>query len=146
GGTANILNKLMHIAGSDNNTALAIFFGKQAVNVHQQLRSNLQSLDKEIHQDYLKFFAETYRTLADLLIVCGPLSEAQQVLNVFKDQQFFDLNPEQSKQPTVLTLTLREASFSDRYKRASIRVATVGQQFEELRRRIGEREPDPEEK
>jgi len=54
---------------------LAIFYGKQAVNVYQAIRGDIQTLDKALQQSFLTSKAGTYRTLADLLITTGRLPE-----------------------------------------------------------------------
>ena len=52
----------------------------------------MQGLDKNIQQTYLKSIENAYRRLADALLAQGRFSEAQQILNLFKDQQYFDFN------------------------------------------------------
>jgi tetratricopeptide (TPR) repeat protein/CHAT domain-containing protein len=70
------------------NPELAIFFGKQAVNLLQQVRDNMQGLDKELQRSFLSVHADEYHTLADLLISENRLPEAQQVLSMMKQKQF----------------------------------------------------------
>ena len=38
----------------DRQPALAIFYGKQAVNLLQQVRGNIQGLDKELQRAFLR--------------------------------------------------------------------------------------------
>jgi CHAT domain-containing protein/Tfp pilus assembly protein PilF len=115
-GEATTLSNLM-VLWNTRNPTLAIFYGKQAVNIYQQLRADITDLDKELQKNFLKTKELGYRALADLLISQGRLSEAQQVLNLFKDQQFFDFNQNTPKTSSSLTLTPREARFADRYGR-----------------------------
>jgi len=79
------------------NPRFAIFYGKQSVNSFQILRSNVQGLDKNIQQTFLKSIEKIYRRLADALIAQERYAEAQQTLNSFKDQQFFDFSQSRQK-------------------------------------------------
>jgi len=131
-GEATTLSNLM-VLWTTQNPSLAIFYGKQAINIYQKLRANITGLDKELQKNFLKTKELAYRALADLLISTGRLSEAQQVLNLFKDQQFFDFNQNGPKTPSSLTLTPREARIADRYGRVrkSDEVLTVLKEAEE---------------
>jgi CHAT domain-containing protein/tetratricopeptide (TPR) repeat protein len=68
---------------------LAIFFGKQAVNTLQSLRANLAA-GREAQHSFVETAASTYHTLADMLIQAGRLSEAQEVLAMLKEQEFYE--------------------------------------------------------
>jgi CHAT domain-containing protein len=68
---------------------LAIFYGKQSVNAFQEIRRGIQKLDKQTQQAFLQDNEDAYRTLADLLIAQGRLSEAQQVLGMLKEEELF---------------------------------------------------------
>jgi CHAT domain-containing protein/Tfp pilus assembly protein PilF len=117
GGEATTLSDLMAFWGT-RNVPLAVFYGKQAVNIYQKLRANITSQDKEVQKNFLRTKEKTYRILAHLLISLDRLPEAQQVLNLFKDQQFFDFNQNIEKTATRLTPTAREAMMRDKYGRA----------------------------
>ncbi|HYY42524.1 MAG TPA: tetratricopeptide repeat protein, partial [Pyrinomonadaceae bacterium] len=71
----------------------AIFYGKQAIDVYQTLRARLRSLalEPDTQKTFLRAKADTYRTLADLLITQGRLPEAQQVLDMLKEEEYSDL-------------------------------------------------------
>ena len=135
----------MYVWESLKNPRFAVFYGKQSVNVYQQLRTNIQRLDKEIQQTYLKSIQQTYRRLAEIMIANNRLAEAQQVLNSFKDQQFFDFNQTQIKQLVPLALTPREKEFFELYERSSSALGEIGSQLEELKRQIGNRPPTADE-
>ena len=68
--------------------SLAILHGKQAVNAFQEVRGNLKALDSAFQQSYLKSHEDAYRSLADLLISQGRLSEAEKVLELLKEAEF----------------------------------------------------------
>lgn len=57
-------------------TPFAIFYGKQAVNALQAIRSDIGGLSRESQQSFLKGNEKSYHTLADLLITQGRLAEA----------------------------------------------------------------------
>jgi CHAT domain-containing protein/Flp pilus assembly protein TadD len=116
GGESTTLSNLMGL-WTTRNVPLAVFYGKQSVNIYQNLRANITGLDKELQKNFLRTKEQTYRGLADLLIGAGRLSEAQEILNLFKDQQFFDLNQSIQKPASGVTLTEREARISERYGR-----------------------------
>ncbi len=69
---------------------LAVFFGKQAVNTIQGLRARLTEVDRELQRSFLRDKEGVYRDLADLLIAQGRLAEAQQVLGMLKEEEFFE--------------------------------------------------------
>jgi CHAT domain-containing protein/tetratricopeptide (TPR) repeat protein len=66
---------------------LAIVFYKQAVNVSEALRRELQVLPMAQQRAYAETVAETYRHLADLLLQRDRVLEAQQVLDLLKVQE-----------------------------------------------------------
>ena len=73
-----------------SNPALAIFFGKHAVNEIQRVRSNIHELDPELQRAFLRDKAGAYRRLIDLLVDYGRLAEAEQVLAMLKEEEYFD--------------------------------------------------------
>lgn len=79
-------------AGKAPKPAVAIFYGKEAVNKLQTLRGNLSGSGKEAQQSFVSAaeVSTVYRTLADLLIAQGRLSEAQQVLAMIKEQEYYN--------------------------------------------------------
>lgn len=136
-GEAVTLSNLMGFsAETDKNLSLAIFYGKQSVNLSQELRTNTQGFANESQKQFLAGKEIVYRYLAELLLQQGRTSEAQQVLNAFKDQQVFDFDSA-AKQPAKLSLTPRETDFAGRYRKESERVATLGGQFNDFKRQIG---------
>jgi CHAT domain-containing protein len=69
---------------------LAIFFGKLAVNTIQSLRMRLTAIERALQRSFLEDKTSVYRDLADLMIEQGRLAEAQQVLGMLKEEEFFD--------------------------------------------------------
>jgi CHAT domain-containing protein len=71
----------------------AIFFGLEAVNSYQQIRQNIAGLDKELQAAFAQSKSGSYRTLAELLVEAGRLGEAEQILDLLKEQELKDLVP-----------------------------------------------------
>ena len=69
----------------------AIFFGLLAVNSYEQIRKNISGLVKEVQAGFAQSKAQSYRSLAELLIETGRLGQAEQILDLVKEQEFKDL-------------------------------------------------------
>jgi CHAT domain-containing protein/tetratricopeptide (TPR) repeat protein len=126
-----------------NSPRLNIFFNKQSVNNYQIMRSNVQELDKKLQQSFLKSVEKTYRQLADSLTKQQRHAEAQQVLNAFKDQQFFDFS--QSKQLAPLAVTVREAKLTATFNQKLENVVAAIRALDEYKRGIVTRQPTADE-
>ncbi|MBL8204293.1 MAG: CHAT domain-containing protein [Blastocatellia bacterium] len=85
----------------------AIVFGKLAINSYQQLRANVQDA---LQQSFVQSKADAYRTLAELLIEAGRLLEAQAVLRMLKEQEYFEYvrGDDDSLTPRRIALTTEE--------------------------------------
>jgi CHAT domain-containing protein/Tfp pilus assembly protein PilF len=144
-GEATTLNNLMYVYDGLHSPRFAVLYGKQSVDAYQQLRSNIQGLDKDVQKTYLKSVERAYRGLADLLIRQGRPAEAQQVLSAFKEQQFFDFARTQSSPLKPLARTPREEEFASRYEKISDSLGAVGGQVADFKRKLGTREPNAQE-
>ena len=69
----------------------AILFGLDAVNSYQQIRKNISGLDKEVQAGFVQSKSGVYRMLAELLVEAGRLGEAEQILDLLKEQELKDL-------------------------------------------------------
>jgi len=125
------------------NPRLAIFYGKQTVNVYQELRSKA-SQNKELQKNYLKSVEQVYRRLANMLIAENRLAEAVQVLNAFRDQQSFDFDVNTAEIKRI-KLTPREESLASLYEIDNQRVADALTRFKELKIKTDGRQPSKEE-
>lgn len=67
----------------------AIFFGKFSINTYQELRFDIQLIDKNTQRNYLKSIEGVYRDLAELLLKEKRYEEAQQVLSLIKEEEFY---------------------------------------------------------
>ena len=73
-------------------------------------------------------------SLASVLIADNRFAEAQQILNLFKDQQYFDFD---SNKPTApLTLTERETAVAAELDRSLATIVAAIRQVDELKRAI----------
>ncbi len=83
------LNNIMDVLAEQNVPGLAILYGKRSVNVFQELRSHVVGLNRETQKIYLTTVEYPYRRLADLLITHGRIAEAEQVLALLKEEEYF---------------------------------------------------------
>jgi hypothetical protein len=114
---------------------LSIFYGKQSVNAYQEIRRNIQGLDKETQQGFLNSKENTYRRLADMLIEEGRLSEAQQVLAMLKEEEFFQFVRRDATQAAAnqqATLNGMEATWQQRYEEIADRLSQIGAEYGQL--------------
>lgn len=140
---ANTLDWLMGYWKRANNSRFAVFYGKKSVNIYQVLRSNAMGLDKNLQKSFLKSVEYEYRSLADLLIKQNRLAEAQQVLNSFKDQQYFDFS--QNTRLAMLALTKREAETDLILDQKLEAITAAVRTLDDFKRAIGTRLPTAEE-
>jgi CHAT domain-containing protein/Tfp pilus assembly protein PilF len=115
--------------------ALAIFYGKQAVNRTQQVRANIQGLDKGLQASFLASKDSYYRDLADLLIAQGRLPEAEQVLDLEKQQEYSDyVRGEAADTLSPLALTAAERQAEEEYQKSTEALVSTGQQWAQLKK------------
>ncbi|MGA2673310.1 MAG: tetratricopeptide repeat protein [Terracidiphilus sp.] len=69
----------------------AIFFGMDAVNAYQQIRKNIAGMDKDLQAGFAQSKSATYRVLAELLVEAGRLGEAEEILDLLKEQELKDI-------------------------------------------------------
>lgn len=130
------LSNLMWLARESNNSSDAIFYGKQAINLYQELRFNIRNIDRKLQLTYVKSIEDNYRLLADLLITQGRLPEAQQVLDLLKEQEYFEFVRRDATDSSSLngraTLTPEEAILEKRYREISDRLTALAAERAEL--------------
>ena len=101
------------------NPNAAIFFGKQAVNTIQRMRSSIFHLGRETLRRSTATVDGTYRNLADLLIDEGRLSKAQQVIGMLKEEEYFDFvrwDSNEAPSSKRVSMTARETVLDYRYR------------------------------
>jgi CHAT domain-containing protein/tetratricopeptide (TPR) repeat protein len=113
---------------------LAIYYGKQAVNLLQQVRNNIQGLDKALQSGFVSSKAAFYHDLADLLIAQGRLPEAQQVLDLLKQQEYVDyVRGGGTDTLSPLTLTAAEQKAEQDYEKSTAQLVAAGEKWSELK-------------
>ncbi len=128
-GEAAALNDLMLVCRDGKKTRLAIFYGKQSVNLYQEIRGDIKTLEKESQQSFIRSREDTYRNLADLLIGESRLPEAEQVLGLLKQEEYFEfIRRDASSAPRAgsTALTSEEAVIQKRYREISDKIAGIG--------------------
>jgi CHAT domain-containing protein/lipopolysaccharide biosynthesis regulator YciM len=123
------LHDLMLDWQAQNKPAIAVFYGKQAVNLYQEIRSEITGLARETQQSFVKDKEETYRELADLLISAGRLPEAEQVIRMLKEEEYFDfVRRDQGNSPKAIkaALTPEEQALEKRYHEIADQIAVLG--------------------
>ena len=132
---ARALNHLMLDWRARKQPPLAVFYGKQSVNLYQEIRNDIRSLDRVSQQSFVKSKEETYRTLADLLIAQGRLPEAEQVIKMIKQEEYFDfIRRDLSNSPKTekARLTREEEALDTRYHEIADHIAELGTERGEL--------------
>jgi CHAT domain-containing protein len=126
----------VYASGKLAEPAVAIFFGKEAVNTLQKLRGNLSGSSDEAQQAFVSAdeVKSVYRTLANLLIAQQRLSEAQQVLAMLKEQEFYDYTERGSADSpkTVASLNTAEKELDD----LSAKDVTLGREYGALQEKF----------
>ena len=108
---------------------IAGFFFKNAVNSYQFQREQISRIGVGELQSYTKSVANTYRKLADLLIVQDRLPEAEQVLDMLKeDEQFEFIRRSENSDPrkTRVGYTPTEQKWMTRYREIADKLAALG--------------------
>jgi len=125
---------------------MAIFYGKQAVNMAQQVRANIQGMDRTLQSSFLASKQYMYHDLADLLIAQGRLPEAQQVLDLLKQQEYQDyVRGAATDALSPLTLTPAEQQAEQEYQKSTAQVVSLGGQWAQLKQ-ISQRTAEQEKK
>ncbi len=130
-GEGETLDELMRLWKSLEQPRVAIYYGKQAVNALQQIRSNIRGLDKDLQQSYLTSRSGTYRELADLLITASRLPEAQLVLDLLKKDEYLEFIRREGPEEVggAATLTARETEQQKRFQQIQDRVVASGERL-----------------
>ena len=129
GNEAEALHGLMLDWKERGRPALAVYFGKQAVNTYQEIRNNIRAFDAETQRSYLKLKEQAYRNLADLLISQGRLPEAEQVIRMLKEEEYFEYirrDSTNAPQGQKAQLTPEEAALEKREREIADQLAALG--------------------
>ncbi len=130
---------LLYGRGTQPRPALAIFYGKEAVNDLQHLRGNMNGSSAEAQRAFVSAaeVGGTYTSLAELMIADGRLAEAQQVLAMLKEREFYDFTRDSSNtdsRKTVASLNAPEKQLDD----LSSREVSMGEEYGSLQRKFAQ--------
>jgi CHAT domain-containing protein/Flp pilus assembly protein TadD len=136
---------LLHAWETWGNQRLAIFYGKQSVNEYQELRQEIQKLDKGTQRTFLRTIDNVYKRLAGVLIAENRTEEATQVINLLRDQEFFDFNRDATREVARTALTARETADLLLLQTATGKVGDAEKSLAALRRNLARRQATPDE-
>jgi len=129
----------------DTQPTLAIFYGKRAVNRLQWVRSHIEGLDSVVQKAFLASKRDYYHELADLLIAQDRLPEAQQVLDMMKEEQFEEFTRSREvKHPSNQTASLNtaEQEAEKEYQDASQNLFQIADAISSLEKKQNRTEDD----
>ena len=133
---ASLLYSLMNLWNESEKPSIAVFFGKQAVNAYQEVRANISGLDKNTRGTFLKSVEHVYQQLAEILISEGRFNEAQKVLALLKEEEYFEYVRRDSNEIKNLKaradLKADEQKLIERYNQLSERLTDIGTEFQKL--------------
>lgn len=134
-GVSEALNRL-------NQTHAAILAGKQAVNILQGVRSDNLELKQDLQKSYLTNKVYVYHHLANLLIEQGRLPEAQQVLTMLKEEEFYEhiqRDNESNNRTTRASLNSIETAWFQEYQNIADQLASLGTEKQKLNQKKTDR-------
>ena len=123
---------------------VAVYYGKLAVNQVQEVRGEIRGLDRDVQKSFLGSKEELYHGLASLLIDEGRLPEAQQVLDLLKEEEYKDyVRGGETDVLKPLTLTPDEQKAEQDYQQSTTELVRVEQRWTELKG-MAQRTPEQE--
>ena len=127
--TALNLSNLAYVYHAVGQPGLAIAYAKAAVNSYQIQRQQIAQFGSTALQTYTGSVSQRYQNLADMLVEEGRLSEAEQVLDMLKeDEQFEFIRRSETVDPrrTRMAYTPTEAKWMGRYRQIADQLAALG--------------------
>jgi len=121
-----------------NHPLAAIMAGKQAVNTLQSMRQTNKNLQKEFQRSFLDAKEYVYQELADLLIDQGRIPEAEQVMAMLKEEEFFDFIRRVSTddpRKTRASYTKAEQKWLEGYQKISQNLMSLAGELETLEKK-----------
>ncbi|MDR2528628.1 MAG: tetratricopeptide repeat protein, partial [Synergistaceae bacterium] len=129
------LDNLGEIYNQMNSKDLAILYKKMAVNILQLTRSRITSLEKDLQKSFLQSKESYYHSLAELLAGQGRIAEAQQVLTMLKEEEYFDfIRRDQQNDPrsTSVSYSTRERKQVNAFQKISEDLFALAKEKERL--------------
>ena len=117
----------------------AIFFGTEAVNAYQLMRRNISGLDQSLQEQFAQSKSATYRMLAELLLEANRLGEAEQVMDLLKEQELQEVvlatadHPDAHATPVNLTRAEQDVETDlAAHEQAAVALTDLSAQYEAL--------------
>lgn len=128
-----------------SNPKLAILYGKKAIKKLQDLRIATIGEDIELQKTYLRKIKNTYRALVEILIKEKQYEQAVSILNLYRDEQFFDFNQSDKSSGNMIKLSDREKEFESRYDKVLENAQRIISQINELKLQLSDHSPSDQE-
>ncbi len=128
---------------------IQIFWLKQAVNIFQLQRTKVAKIGANDLTSYTDSIQLVYQTLANSLTTNGRFSEAQQVLDMLKEDEQFDLirrSASADPRKTRMGYTLTEQQWVKRYTEIANQLSALGVEERELQKLAKTAALDPAQK
>ena len=132
------MHLLAQQSAQQKNIDQSILFGKQAVNLFQRVRALNSGMDRQAQRELLARGIAMYHELADLLIAQGRLPEAQQVLAMMKEDEYYEFirrDAGADARSTRASFTAQEAPWDARRQVAGGRLTALGSETLALRKK-----------
>jgi len=133
---AEILSNFMFIWDDFKAPLLSIFYGKQSVNGIQKIRFNISEFPESIKQSFTFSKKNIYRKLVTLLISEARLGEAQQVMDMLKENEFLDFIRRRSLYADDLSsqadFTKFEKQWIENYKTIINKISDISNEYHNL--------------
>ncbi|MDO8345604.1 MAG: tetratricopeptide repeat protein [Cellvibrio sp.] len=126
------LSKTSHKLGQ---LQIAIFTGKQAVNTLQSMRASNLALERELQTSFLEEKVFVYQRLAEMLIEQGRLAEAEQVMAMLKEDEYFDFIQRDGQDDMRITqagYTQMENGIVTEINQFSSQLVSLGKEYKNL--------------
>jgi CHAT domain-containing protein len=113
----------------------AIMLIKQSLNILQSIRGKLRPLDRTLQHSFIQNKAIFYQYAAVFLIEQDRLAEALQILEMYKEEEYFDFTRDHSTTGTTqVSYTVLESYWVARYTRLIQQLTTLGHEKRDLER------------
>jgi CHAT domain-containing protein len=135
--TAETYTHLADYAGSSN-SEYSIYLLKQHVNSVQATRKRLHSMGQSEVNSYTERYKNSYQKLALMLVDLGRLSEAQQVLEMLKEDEYFEFirrSDQYINSKNSVNYSLTEQKWMARYLEISNKLASLGAEKREIEKK-----------
>jgi CHAT domain-containing protein/Tfp pilus assembly protein PilF len=134
---ATILHNCASFLSKQHSPSAGILLAKQSVNILQGLRHNVSGITQKALKSFDKTIGGAYQHLASMLLDQGRLAEAQQVLAMLKEEEYFEFIQRDAGAANRLTnrasYLASEEPWIKEYEAISARNVRLGKELGELR-------------